>query len=146
MLIPNPWPYHPHVRCTRASDGAVSICPAGPELDVPDADEILVEAIQFGRSDAPAVAPGKVWSKTWGHLDVEDHMKKVALAQQEAQLKADLEAKAAADKKAAAAKKAAAKKAAAKKQADLNTEAQAKASPGGVDDDKADLGDALPLD
>lgn len=163
MKIPHPWPYHPHTRfnALNADSNTIGTAPAGPEIEVPNCVEVLLEPIKFGRSDAPAVAPGKIWSEKWGLQDIADHVKKVELEQETAQLKADLAAKAEADKAAEADRKAAAEKEAAEKieaipiekALDAEQEARdsdevaeaAKAEPVGVDDDEADLGDNLKL-
>jgi hypothetical protein len=62
--------------------------PAGQELEVPDnANEVLIEPLSKGRSDAVAVAQGRIWSKAWGLMELEDHLKKMQLQEEEANLR-----------------------------------------------------------
>lgn len=88
MKIPNPWPWHPHTRCNVNNGECICVLPGGHELEVPDtAVEVLIEPVEKGRSDARVVAQSKIWSKSWGMLDLEDHLKKMEMQKEEADLR-----------------------------------------------------------
>jgi hypothetical protein len=88
------------------------VCGAGREIEVPDtAVEVLIEPVARGRYDSETLAPGRIWSKEFGLLDVEDHLKKVEIKKEEGALKTRQEAdrlrrQEEAERKAAEAKKA----------------------------------------
>lgn len=84
MKIANPWPFHPHVRFNINNGEAIGVCGPGQSIEVPgDPEEILIEPIAGGRSDARAITKGRIWSKCWGLLDIEDHLKKQEIAAEE---------------------------------------------------------------
>lgn len=91
MKIPNPWPWHPLSRCicrTEKGDVACVGSTREPELEVPDAAEVLIEPVKYvGRGVVEPIAQGRIWSKRWGLLDIEDHMKKQQIEEEEAELK-----------------------------------------------------------
>ena len=88
MKIPNPWPNQPHVRFNVNNGECTGSCGEGPEIEVPDmAVEVLIEPVARGRYDSETLAPGRVWSKEFGMLDVEDHLKKVEIKEEEEALK-----------------------------------------------------------
>ena len=88
MKIPNPWPNHPHIRFNVNNGECLASCGPGPEIEVPDmAVEVLIEPVDRGRYDSNPVAAGRVWSKEFGMLDVEDHLKKVGIKKEEQELK-----------------------------------------------------------
>lgn len=95
MLIPNPYPHHPHTRC-RIKDGKeeiIMVVSAGREIDI-DSDpvEVVIEPIAGGRSDAAVVGPVKIWSAEFGLLDLEDHMSKVTLKEEKEKMLAEQQA------------------------------------------------------
>ena len=49
--------------------------------------EVLIEPVARGRYDSKTLAPGRIWSKEFGMLDVEDHLKKVEIKKAEVALK-----------------------------------------------------------
>jgi hypothetical protein len=88
MKIPNPWPWHQHTRCNVNNGECICVLPSGQELEVPDnAVEVVIEPVEKGRSDAKVIAQGRIWSKTWGLLDLEDHLKKMEMQKEEADLR-----------------------------------------------------------
>jgi hypothetical protein len=93
MQIPNPWPHHTLSRCTcKTPKGEVVMTSStrGP-LEVPDdTEEVVIEPVKFaGRGGkVDVLGQGRIWSKNWGLLDIEDHLKKVNLANEEAEMKA----------------------------------------------------------
>ena len=88
MKIPNPWPHQPHVRFNVNNGECKGSCGAGPEIEVPDtAVEVLIEPCAKGRYDSKTLAPGHVWSKEFGMLDVEDHLKKMEIKEEAEALK-----------------------------------------------------------
>lgn len=92
MKIPNPWPYHALSRCTCKTSKDEVVCVGSTrdrELEVPEADEVLIEPVkQAGRGVVVPVGQGRIWSKKWGLLDLEDHLKKMKIEEEEAELKA----------------------------------------------------------
>ena len=93
MKIPNPWPNQPHIRFNVNNGECTGSCGAGPEIEVPDtAVEVLIEPVARGRYDSETLAPGRIWSKEFGMLDVEDHLKKMEIKKEEGALKVRREA------------------------------------------------------
>jgi hypothetical protein len=93
VKIPNPWPHQAHVRFNANNGECTGSCGAGPEIEVPDtAVEVLIEPVDRGRYDSKPLAPARVWSKEFGMLDVEDHLKKMEIKKEEEALKARQEA------------------------------------------------------
>ena len=93
MKIPNPWPNQPHIRFNVNNGECLGSCGPGPEIEVPDtAVEVLIEPVARGRYDSKTLAPGRVWSKEYGMLDVEDHLKKMEIKEEEEALKVRREA------------------------------------------------------
>lgn len=87
MKIPNPWPRHQHIRFNVNNGECLGSCGEGPEIEVPDtAVEVLIEPVDRGRYDSNPLAPGRIWSKKHGMLDVEDHLKKAEIKKEEAAL------------------------------------------------------------
>lgn len=90
MKIPNPWPWHPLSRCTvRPGDHIHIMSTREPELEVSEGDEVLIEPVKYGDNKDNQVVPvgqGRIWSKKWGLLDLEDHAKKMQLVEEEAKL------------------------------------------------------------
>ena len=88
MKIPNPWPAQQHIRFNVNNGECTGSCGGGPEIEVPDtAVEVLIEPCARGRYDSQTLAPGRVWSKEFGMLDVEDHLKKVEIKEEGEALK-----------------------------------------------------------
>jgi hypothetical protein len=54
--------------------------------------EVLIEPVDRGRYDSKTLAPGRIWSKEYGMLDVEDHMKKLKIEKEAEALKVRQEA------------------------------------------------------
>jgi peroxiredoxin family protein len=92
MKIPNPWPrVHSQCTCrTPKGDVIVSSCSRG-DLEVPDdATEVTIQPVKIiGRGgEAKALGQPRIWSKAWGLMDIEDHLKKMDLANKMAEAKA----------------------------------------------------------
>ena len=92
MKIPNPWPWHPLSRCICRTEKGDVVCVGStrePELEVPDAEEVLIEPVKYapGHVDTIPIGQGRIWSKRWGLLDIEDHLKKQQIEAEEAELK-----------------------------------------------------------
>ncbi len=84
MKIPNPWPNHPHIRFNVNNGDCLGSCGGGPEIEVPDsAVEVLIEPVNRGRYNAKTLGSGRIWSKEFGLLDVEDHLKKVEIKKED---------------------------------------------------------------
>ena len=84
MKIPNPWPSQPHIRFNVNNGECLGSCGPGPEIEVPDmAVEVLIEPVAKGRYNSKTLAPGHIWSKEFGMLDVADHLKKVEIKKEE---------------------------------------------------------------
>ena len=93
MKIPNPWPSHPYIRFNVNNGECLGSCGGGPEIEVPDmAVEVLIQPVDRGRYNSKTLAAGCVWSKEFGMLDAEDHLKKVEIKKEEAALKTRQEA------------------------------------------------------
>lgn len=93
MKIPNPWPRHPHVRFNVNNGECTGTCGEGPEIEIPDmAVEVLIEPVDKGRYDSKTLAPGRMWSKEFGMLDVADHLKKLEIKEEAEASKARREA------------------------------------------------------
>ena len=93
MKIPNPWPSHPYIRFNVNDGDCLGSCGPGPEIEVPDtAVVVLIEPVNRGRYNSNPLAPGRIWSKEFGTLDVEDHLKKVQIKEEETSLKVRQEA------------------------------------------------------
>jgi len=93
VKIPNPWPNQPHVRFNVNNGECTGSCGAGREIEVPDmAVEVLIEPVNRGRYDSKTLAPGRIWSKEFGMLDVEDHLKKTEIKKEGSALKERQEA------------------------------------------------------
>lgn len=94
MKIPNPWPHHALSRCTCETPNGVVISTGssrGP-IEVPDDSvQVLIEPVKAtGRGGRVEVlGQGRVWSKEWGLLDIEDHLRKIRLANEEAEMKVE---------------------------------------------------------
>ena len=77
MKIPNPWPNHSHTVClgeTEDNVELVAICPAGPELTVPDGIvKAVLIPVRNGRSDAPATGNPMVWTEALGIVTPEEY-------------------------------------------------------------------------
>jgi len=54
--------------------------------------EVLIEPVNRGRYDSKTLAPGRIWSKEFGMLDVEDHLKKTEIKKEGSALKERQEA------------------------------------------------------
>lgn len=92
MKIPNPWPWHALSRYTcRGPKGENVVIESSRdrEVEVDDCDEILIEPVkQVGRGgQVQAIGQGRIWSKKWGLLDLEDHLKKQQIEAEDAELK-----------------------------------------------------------
>lgn len=92
MKIPNPWPWHPLSRCTCRTEQGDVVCIGSsrdPQLEVPEADEVIIEPVKYGakRGEVEPIGQGRIWSKEWGLLDIEDHLKKQQIKADEAELK-----------------------------------------------------------
>ena len=93
MKIPNPCPHQPHIRFNVNNGECTGSCGAGSEIEVPDmAVEVLIEPVARGRYDSETLAPGYVWSKEFGMLDVEDHLRKTEIKEESETLKMQQEA------------------------------------------------------
>jgi len=93
VKIPNPWPHQAHIRFNVNNGECTGSCGRGPEIEVPDtAVEVLIEPCARGRYNSETLAPGRVWSKEFGMLDVADHLKKVEIKKEEEALKVRQEA------------------------------------------------------
>ena len=89
MRIPNPFPNDSHVRFTCKPSNSVGMTGACTELDIPDdTEEVLIEAVDGGRSDTKYVFASRIWSK-WGSLELRDHLKKMKLEEEEKKLQED---------------------------------------------------------
>jgi len=89
VKIPSPFPHQQHIRFNVNNGECLGACGEGPEIEVPDmAVEDLIEPVNRGRYDADVTGPGYVWSKEFGMLSVEDHVKKMQIKEEEAALKA----------------------------------------------------------
>jgi hypothetical protein len=92
MKVENPFSRHPHVRYTCKPSGCVGVVGQCNELDVPDGTvEVLIEAVECGRSTAKQVFASRLWSAPWGMNQVEDHLKKLKIEEETAKLKAEQE-------------------------------------------------------
>jgi len=92
VKIPNPWPYQPHIRFNVNNGECTGSCGGDPEIEVPDtAVEVLIEPCARGRYNSETLAPGRVWSKEFGMLDVEDHLKKVEIKKEFAKARSEAE-------------------------------------------------------
>jgi hypothetical protein len=92
VKIPNPWPWHPLSRCTCRTEKGDVVCVGSSrdrELEVPDADEVLIEPVKHGikRGEVEPIGQGRIWSRRWGLLDIEDHVKKQQIEIEEAELR-----------------------------------------------------------
>jgi hypothetical protein len=93
VKIPNPWPHQAHIRFNVNNGECTGSCGGGPEIEVPDtAVEVLIEPCARGRYDSETLAPGRMWSKEFGMLDVADHMKKLEIEKEAEALKVRQEA------------------------------------------------------
>jgi len=62
------------------------------DFDVPDeALSCLIEPIKFGRSDAPVLCPGRMWSPDTGMVDLQTWKDRVEMEKQKKQMQADME-------------------------------------------------------
>jgi hypothetical protein len=91
MKIPNPWPYHALSRYTgRGQQGEVVsiISSRDREVEVPDSDEVIIEPVKIiGRGgNVKVLGQGRIWSKEYGLLDLDDHLRKEALKKEEKEL------------------------------------------------------------
>ena len=125
MQIPNPWPHHARSRCTCKTpkgDVVVMVATRGPIEVADDCEEVVIEPVRMtGRGGKhEVIGPARIWSKNWGLLDIEDHLKKTNLANEEAEMKA---------RKAKEKAEAKARKAKAKVEAKVYKEKPAKAMP-----------------
>ena len=96
MRIPNPWPNYPMCRAKCITEDGTQVCLQSTRgnLEIPDGTtEALLEPVkQVGRGgNVVIVAQGQVWSKQWGLMSPEDHLKKVQLVEEEARLAAERE-------------------------------------------------------
>jgi len=91
MKIDNPFNVYEHVRYTCKPSGGIGVVGRHTkQLEVPDnTEEVLIEVVNKGRSDADTVYAARIWSK-WGVLDIDSHLKKVEI---EAEVKASEERK-----------------------------------------------------
>lgn len=92
MRVDNPFYVYEHVRYSCKPSGVVGVvgfhC---RELDVPeDTEEVLIEVVNKGRSDAEQVYAARIWSKNFGELDVESHEKKVQVEKEVAEMEAKM--------------------------------------------------------
>lgn len=92
MKIPNPWPYHPLTRYTcRGPQGetVLIVSTKEREIEVGECDEVVMEPVKAtGRGGKIAViGPARIWSRDFGLLDIEDHVKKRQIEIEEAELK-----------------------------------------------------------
>lgn len=93
MKIPNPWPYHPLTRYTcRGPQGETVVVTSTREreIEVPECDEVVMEPVKAtGRGGKVSViGQARIWSRDFGLLDIEDHVKKRQIEIEEAELKA----------------------------------------------------------
>lgn len=91
MIINNPFYPHPHVRFSFGGNGDATIVTGAKEVEVPDNCDCLIEPIPYGRSDAPALCQGRMWSPAWGVLDLEDYEAKRQLEKEKFQMKLEQE-------------------------------------------------------
>jgi hypothetical protein len=64
-------------------------------VEVPDGSkEVLIEAVDKGRSDANAVCQGKIWTEAWGLLDPADYEQKCQIRDEKREMGARREAEA----------------------------------------------------
>lgn len=88
MKIPSPWPNHPHVRFNVNNGDYQGTFGVGPEMDLPDDTvEVLLEAVEADSDNAKLIAEPHIWSKEFGMLSVEDHLKKVEIKKESEALK-----------------------------------------------------------
>lgn len=90
MQIPNPWSHHPLSRCTckTPKGDVISIGVTRGPLEVPDdSAEVLIEPVKYVRAGVvEPIGQGRIWSKEYGMLDIEDHIRKMKIKEQEEQL------------------------------------------------------------
>lgn len=91
MKINSPWPHHSLTRCTCKTPRGevVSVQAERHDLEIEDdAVEALVEPVKIvGRGgNMKVLSQGRVWSREWGLLDIEDHVKKMNIKEEEAEL------------------------------------------------------------
>lgn len=76
-------------RCTVRPGDIVQVAAGrGPEIEVPDGDEVLIEPVKHGieRGTVQPVGESRIWSKKWGLLELGDHAKKMKIEDEEADL------------------------------------------------------------
>jgi len=89
VKIPDPFPYHALKRATvKPGDVVCVMSSRGQYLEVSDGEEVLVEPVKYGkvRGEVEPVGEGRIWSKKWGMLDIGDHLKKMNIEKEEADL------------------------------------------------------------
>jgi hypothetical protein len=95
MIIPSPWPWHSHTRAVcKLEDGREITCTQAARLELEvddDVVEVLLIPVKNGRPGAEAVGQPRIWSRSWGTLEVEDYQKKIAIEKEEEALKKRLE-------------------------------------------------------
>jgi hypothetical protein len=87
MIVDNPFYVYEHVRYTCKPSGQIGVVGQRCyKLEVPDdTQEVLIEVVNKGRSTADKVFAARIWSKAWGEMDVESHMKKVQIEKEVAE-------------------------------------------------------------
>ena len=91
MKIPNPFSNHPHTRFSyRKVVGVVGQCDF---IDVEDdAEIVLMEAVNRGRSDADVVYAARIWTSKEGTMGVSTYEQKVKVELEAKQLEKDQKA------------------------------------------------------
>ena len=80
MKIPNPFYREKNVRYTCKPSGCVGMSGVSQTLEVPDGTyEVLIEAVNKGRSDADVVFSARVWTAKWGVQDIESHLNRMKI-------------------------------------------------------------------
>lgn len=89
--INNPYFPHPNVKCL-INGGEKCMCSTSRYLDLPeDTKDCLIQPIKVGRSDAEALAPGKMWTPDTGFMELQDWANRLKLMEEQKKLKEEKE-------------------------------------------------------
>ena len=91
MKIRNPYWPHPNTRFL-INDGESCMCSTAREVDLPeDTKSVLIQPVDKGRSDAQALAPGKMWTPEHEFMELDVWADRVKVQQEKAKLEAERE-------------------------------------------------------
>jgi hypothetical protein len=92
MKIDNPFPRAANVRYECRPSNVIGVVGFCDFLEVPEGTcEVLIQVVNEGRSNAKEVYASRIWSKEWGTLGVDDHLKKMKIEEEIEALKVEKE-------------------------------------------------------